>query len=442
MKITEDILDIEEKVALAFSGKNFSGTDKFRHVKYAILEALKGAIQDTRFPPIRNLSKRLGIGTIPVQKAVLELIAENRLYSRERVGLFVKNPPDEIMIPQESQIRKLSIYCNENSDEIQRLMLQSLNCIRREYKGFDVELFFEKQQNPDMYIQFSGDNILNLKETSAGIYTDKKLVLCGDCTAPLINQVHYFLWNKKLLDKHHFSAPCYQDFKSQAAYFKQMKNVFEIPVLSVVLPDTLCVTEVTSFIRAHEGDNRSTGAERLENALSSVWDFCSSLRFAVHQNEHELFFQGLRPGIILATNQMNEICRNARNLSLGVYPIFDYSDNFVFTPITMQLADRLETFYQGCQLLYFLQSEEVQKLFMSHGFASIYGKGLHLPDSGGGADLKASFVFEENPFLKYIWYTVIRSEALKTAIYRHDRKSALQNIMAYTHTIFNHFRRK
>ena len=153
-----------------------------------------------------------------------------------------------------------------------------------------------------------------------------------------------------------------------------------------------------------------------------------------------LFHQQKLPGILLNTN----ICRNFRKEGLpfetGFYPLYDISGNFMLLPMTMQIQNRLETFYQSVQFFQFVQSENVQEFFAREEFVTLQGK------FRGTADFcpeeKRSCIFTGDPYINYMMGSVIRLELFCRAIQKKEPAEALENIFAYPRIIRNSFPEK
>ncbi|MFZ2656423.1 MAG: hypothetical protein WAX69_15940 [Victivallales bacterium] len=424
-----------------------AGRDKFRHIKNAIIKSLVASAADDRFPAIRALSGALGVTPVPVQKAVTELIAENRLYSKGRVGLFVKTPTAGISRNTAvGQKVNFDILFNEKSEYIHGMMVPLLERLRKQLSRLEIGLFFEPDAKDsfDIYIQneLPPETVpLNLADSVRHEIRRGNLVLSDPCTAPLANQTHYFIWNRDLLKKKKVPEPAYATFAEQREYFHLLNRSFEIPVLSWLRPDYLIgkrITEILGILKSGCSCDAPEAADTV-HLLNEIQEFCGCWEYEKTNHAVNSFLHGKRPGMILPTTSLFSLKPAIKNFELGYYHMVGHDDALILVPVPIKMPARYDAFYEGVQIMKALQSEEIQRIFWEEDYVTVHGKGKHLPDSLQHAGQDASVILCGNDRDSYLRHTVMHREMLMTGIYRKDHRAAIENIFDYSHSIANNF---
>ncbi len=224
---SDDTLALTKRIASEYAALgDDAGRDKFRRIKSAIIKSLVSSAVEDRFPTIRSLSENLGVTPVPVQKAVTELIAENRLYSNGRVGLFVKTPTADISSNSSVEPRYcFDILFNEQSEHIHGLMIQVLAVLREQLSRLEISLLYEPgaRNSYDLYIQNElppETAPLDLADSVRHEVARGTLVLSDAHTAPLANKTYYFIWNRDLLRKKKVPVPIIHDVRGTKGVFR------------------------------------------------------------------------------------------------------------------------------------------------------------------------------------------------------------------------------
>ena len=191
MAPSDETLALSKRIAAEYKAVgDDAGHDKFRRIKKAVVKSLVASAANDRFPTIRALSEALGVTPVPVQKAVTELIAENRLYSNGRVGVFVKTPTAGISPnPTVEQKANFDILFNERAEQIHGMMIPVLEMLRRHLSRLEISLFYEPdaRSSYDLYIQngLPPEAVpLNLADSVRHEIARGNLVLSDSHTAP------------------------------------------------------------------------------------------------------------------------------------------------------------------------------------------------------------------------------------------------------------------
>jgi DNA-binding transcriptional regulator YhcF (GntR family) len=443
--------DLIKRIVWEFESiNNETRLDKFRLVKTAIIKSLVISSPDDRFPPIRTLSKALGITQVPVQKAITELIAENRLYSKGRVGLFVKTPTDNISMNLAfDQKKNFTIFFDDRSENIQSMMYPVLKLLREKLDRLEIGLFFNASQesNFDIYIQSSlppNLKALNLAKSAELEVRRGNLTLADDFNAPLASQTYYFVWNRKLLAKEKFPEPSYTTFSEQKEYFKELSKCFKLPVLSWLRPDFLLgkqISEIIATLKTGCSHNSRQG-KSLAKRFNDVLEFCSMLEYEKNGRPVNSFIRGQRVGMILQTTSFFDLEPEINNLDLGYSPVLSHDNSLILLPIPIKLPAVREVFYDGIQILKALQSEEIQQEFFKRNYITAQGKAQHLPDTWRVSEENSYSIISGNDTANYLRDTVIRFEMLMTGIYAGDYETAIENIFGYSRSVINNFPEK
>lgn len=421
--------------------------DKFRLVKTAIIRSLVISSENDRFPAIRALSNALGITQVPVQKAITELIAENRLYAKGRIGIFVKTPTEDVSLNMVFEQKKnFNILFDDRSEKIQNIMHPVLKILREKLDRLGIGLFFSNfpENNYDIYIQSSlPKNLspLNLAESAIHEIRRGNLILADDFTAPLANQTYYFVWNRKMFNKEKFPEPSYTTFAEQEKYFKQLTGCFELPVLSWLRPDFLLGRQFTNMMaNLNKGCSPdSPQGQEIASLVKNVLDFCALWEYEKNGRPLNSFLRGKRVGMVLQTTSFFDLEPEISNLDLGCYPVLSYDDALILRPTPIQLPALRDVFYDGIQILKVLQSEDIQHEFFRRNYITVRGKGRHLPDTLRKSFENAYSILSGNDTETYLRDTVISFEMLMTGIYGLDYKTAIENIFDYSHSIIKNF---
>lgn len=424
-----------------------AGLDKFRRVKSAILKSLAAARENDRFPAIRALSDVLGVAPVPIQKAVAELIAENYLYSKSRVGLFVKTPTEKVaMNTTIDQKNNIVMFFDEKSEMIHNMMFPVLDILRQKLDWLEIALFFSLSSSSkfDLYIQSplpSGTIPLNLKETAAHELRRGNLVLADDFTAPLANQTYYFVWNKNMLKKKNFQEPSYTTFADQKKYFASLSRHFELPVLSWLRPDFLLGKEVSFIVetlkKGHSSD--SEDGRTTISFINEILDLCMFWEYEKDAAPVNSFLQGKRIGMVVQTTSITAMEPEIKDFELGYYPILTHDNALVLLPTPMRLPAKRDIFYDGLKIIMAMQSDAIQQHFFERKYITAQREGKYLPESLRDAAKNAVSILLGDDTDNYLRHKIIRYEMLMTAIYGGDRKTAIENIFEYCGSVIKNF---
>ena len=425
---------LTERIVKAFAAQDNSGFDKFRQVKSAVKTAVEGVEADTRFPSVRELAAALNMGTLPVQRAIMELTAENLLYSRNRMGIFVKEASEKVKVPSINFVEPLRIYAYEPNPHMRELFFETIDHFNNNRCNiFGTKLYFEDPGEASIFIQSPAPDPLDLSGIRQHLPWDQPCQLCSPHTAVIAYQVFGFLWNKKLFAEKGLPEPDYKDYASQKEYFALLNRLFPEKVISCMFPDCFLSKLLT---RALTNDQFSTpeGSRLLSGQIREVLHFTGQFHYFFEKEDRvrkmARFKHQELPGIFLASSASYQFCRDEIDFETGFYPLYDVTNCLILQPITMQLGNRMEVLYQSLQLLQYFQSPEVQERFREKNLVTVTGR---LPgDLGVFPEEKRSCLFTEDSYIKYVMGSVIRSEMLVTALQKKMEEQALKNIFAYT----------
>lgn len=444
------------------SQDNDSSLKVYQHVKSAITELATICKENDRLPAIRAISVKLGVATLPIQRAVTELINEDILYAKNGVGLFVKNPPLDYMtkLTMSHAIKETSsigLFFNYFSEDHRNMMIRIMDKYKREHSDYpNVKLFFEKNVNEKIDITFAIQpddfrEYLNLSDFASHEINKGNLKIQGRYCAPLAYVSYYLFYNEELLKKIGLETPQYKNFNKQEQYIRDAKQVAERKGLQSPTswnrpPFFLgkLVEDVLKFLKGDEGINSANG-KRVYKIIEKVMNYYNLFVYkrkgATCELALEHFLTGQTPLFCGYTNCFSLFKElHKPDFKWNAYPIFACDNTFPFQPVYATVNVDTKFPRECVKLLMYLQGELVQKEFYNQGFITIQNRGQYLdPVKGHVKAAENSFpAYFEDPADKYIFEYILDLEMFECQV-GEGIDHTFENIFHYSRAYLRNF---
>ena len=467
MQKTEDKKCIENKISLLENNykraqKNLT-LKKYQQIKVAVKELCYGCKRDDRFPSIRRICKEIETGPVPVQRAIAELIAEDVLYAKSGIGLFIKNPPvrNPINFSGHHSMRKvgdLNFLYYDKSNANRKLILQIVDKMRKtDFKMASVRLIFEPDNaiTPDIAVQFDSTNsFLNMADFASHDINKGNIHIEGKYGVILSHITYYLFYNKKMLEKLGIDKPSYTTFAEQKEYIRKAKRIIEQKgsLSPFSWNGAHCLLgkrtmELLKFLKGNEDIDSKTG-QRLLNVLSDLMDYYKLFVYDSSSVDAEKsafwhFLNSKTPLFAGCTNCLEQLEQlRGTNLDWEAYPVLACDNTLPLEPVYATIDAQTRLPMECTNFMICLQKEEWQNSFYNHGYITVQRNGKYL--SGHPALIKAakeSFSgYLEESVDNYLFEHILSFELVSCGIKGKDIKETFENIFYYSRAYIRNFK--
>ena len=373
---------------------------KYQQVKVAIKELCYGCQPDRPFLSIRKICKAIAVSPVPVQRAITELIAEDVLYAKSGIGLFIKNPPVKNAATFSGhhtlrKIKELNFLYNDNSERNRTMMLDIVDKARRSNTELaSVKLLFEadKISTPDIAIHFdSTSDFLDVSDFAWYDIQKNNLCVDGKYSIPLSFSTYYLFYNVEMLKDLGLDKPAYTNFSEQQEYIRTAKNILEkkkmLGPTSWNRPQYFLGnrnSEVLEFLKGEKDIDDQAGKD-IFDLLSKIMDYYQLFTYEgaeLRKSAFGAFLNFKTPLFAGNTNCLGQLeDLKGSKLKWEAYPIFTYDNTLPLNPIYATIDAKTHLPMESILFMTKLQKDDSQKIFCEYGHITVNRKGKYLPES-------------------------------------------------------------
>lgn len=440
----------------------------YQNAKAAIRDLCCGYQPNDRLPSIRDISRALGAAPVPVQRAITELIAEDILYAKSGIGLFLKKTPEKYPVKfighhTLHRVQDLVFLFKDSSDAKREIMLNIVQDYRacRSYNSNlpSVKLIFERNEeadaNPDMVAMTDcSSKFLDLSDF--GNYEIRKgnLEILGKYAGIMAYFTAYLYYNVGMLKKLGIEKPAYSNFEEQTAYMRKTGKIIAAAGLMSPLswnqPHYFLgrhIPEIISFLKGSEAISSPAGL-KISGLFEKLLAYYRLFSYEgagspPGKTAFEWFLNTQTPLFSGPDFCVMELKEHA-DFEWMAYPVFTCDDTVPLLPlyVTVDAATRLPV--ECVKLLMYMQSPSAQKRFHEQGLITVRREGKYLiPERGHGAAAQKSFaVYMEQSEDNYVFEHILGLELLEAGFTGKSISDTFEKIIDYSRSYFRHFANK